>query len=165
MWLLAYHTVHWQVLTFKNKPANVDQGIATNHTVAAMCTCPAEGKILLIYFTVPLDQLSKFSVVNEEVNQYQPVRDTAGNQYTGTESGNMNNDELIKFIEDIIVEHTHTRPTSCIFLDSLGYQHNSRTLEVCNKHNITVYRIPPNTSGWLQPCDIVLFGPAKQKSS
>ena len=27
------------VLTFKNKTANVDQGVATNHTVAAMCTC------------------------------------------------------------------------------------------------------------------------------
>ena len=26
-----------------------------------------------------------------------------------------------------------------------------------------MYRIPPNTTGWLQPCDIVLFGPAKQK--
>ena len=36
----------------------------------------------------------------KQVNQYQPVRDTAGNRYTGTESGNMNNDELIKFIED-----------------------------------------------------------------
>ena len=33
------------VLTFKNKPANVDQGIATNHTVAAMCTCTVDGKI------------------------------------------------------------------------------------------------------------------------
>ena len=28
---------------------------------------------------------------------------------------------------------------------------------------INVYRIPPNTTGWLQPCDIVLFGPTKQK--
>ena len=30
-------------------------------------------------------------------------------------------------------------------------------------HNITVYRILPNRTGWLQPSDIVLFGPAKQK--
>ena len=51
------------VLTFKNKPANVDQGVATNHTVAAMCTCTADGNTLPIYFTVPFDQLSKFSVV------------------------------------------------------------------------------------------------------
>ena len=78
------------------------------------------------------------------------------------ESGNMNNDELIKFIEDIIVEYTQDRPAA-LFLDSLGYQHNSLTLEVCNKHNITVYRIPPNTTAWLQPCDVVLFGPAKEK--
>ena len=47
------------VLTFKNKPAHVDQGVATNHTVAAMCTCTADGKILPNYFTVALDQLSK----------------------------------------------------------------------------------------------------------
>ena len=43
------------------------------------------------------------------------------------------------------------------------YQHNDRTTQTCNKHYITVYRIPPNTTGWLQPCDIVLFDPAKQK--
>ena len=69
---------------------------------------------------------------------------------------------MIKFIEDIIVEHTQDQP-GALFLDSLGYQHNSRTLDLCNKHNITVYRIPPNTTGWLQPCDVVLFGPAKQR--
>ncbi len=187
------------VLTFKNKPANVDQGVATNHTVAAMCTCTAEGKILPIYFTVPLNQLSKFSVVNEhgqpvstkkqtqnkqpsgnitnitnnvtnniQVNIFniphndKPVRDSEGNRYTGTESGNMNNEQLIKLIEDIIVEHTQDQPAAWL-LDSLGYQHNNRTLDICNKHNITVYRIPPNTTGWLQPCDIVLFGSSKQK--
>ena len=47
----------------------------------------------------------------------------------------MNNDELIKFIEEIIVEHTQDQPAAWL-LDSVGYQHNSRTLEVCNKHNI-----------------------------
>ena len=46
-------------------------------------------------------------------------------------------------------------------MEPLGYQQNNRSLEVCNKHNITVYRIPLNTTG-LQPCDMVLFDPAKQ---
>ena len=64
----------------------------------------------------------------------------------------------------ILVEHTQDQPAAWL-LDSLGYQNNNRTVEVCNKHNITVYRIPPNTTGWLQPCDIVLFGPSKQKLS
>ena len=117
--------------------------MATNHTVAAMCTCTADGKILPIDFTVPLDQLSKFSVVNElgepvstkkqryininnnsgnininnnfnitnninifNIPDNKPVRDQPNNRYTGTESGHMNHNELIKFIEDIIVEHT-----------------------------------------------------------
>ena len=81
-------------------------------------------------------------------NNNQPVRGQHNNRYVGTESGNMNNDELIKFSEDIIVENTQDQPAA------LGYRHN--------KHNITVCRIPPNSTAWLQPCDIVLFGPAKQ---
>ena len=94
-------------------------------------------------------------------NNSKPVRDMYNNRYTGTESGNMNHNELIKFIEDIIVEHTQDKPAA-LFLDSLGYQHNKETTQTCNKHNITVYRIPPNTTAWLQPCDILLFGSAKQ---
>ena len=147
------------VLTFKNKPANVKQGVATNHTVAAWCTCTADGKILPICFTVLLDQLSKFSVVNEQgqpvstkkqrqihptninnninininitnninsfniPNNNKPVRDQHNNRYGGTESGNMNNEELIQFTDDIIVEHTQDQPAAWL-LDSLGYQHN-----------------------------------------
>ena len=26
--------------------------------------------------------------------------------------------------------------------------------QTCNKHSITVYRIPPNTTVWLQPCHV-----------
>ncbi len=60
------------------------------------------------------------------------------------------------------VEHTQERPAALI-LDALGYQHNERTKQICNKHNITLYKVPPNTTGWLQPCDVTLFGPTKQK--
>ena len=86
-------------------------------------------------------------------NNNKSVREQSNNRHAGT---HMNNTELIKFIEDIIVE-----PAAWL-LDSLDYQHNKRTFDLCNKHNITVYRIPPNTTGWLQPCDIVLLGPAIQ---
>ena len=58
-------------------------------------------------------------------NNSKPVRDTAGNRYTGTESGNMNNEQLIRFIEDIIVEHTPDKSVA-LFLDSLGFQHNDQ---------------------------------------
>ena len=66
-----------------------------------------------------------------------------------------------KFIETIIVQHTQDQPAA-LLLDSQGYQHNDFTTQTCNYHNITLYRKPPNTTGWLQPCDIVLFDPAKQ---
>ena len=59
----------------------------------------------------------------------------------------MNNDEFIKFIEDIIVEHTQDQP-------QLG----------CWTHLAQHYNVS-YTTGWLQPCDIVLFGPSKQKLS
>lgn len=92
----------------------------------------------------------------------QPVRDEFNNLYTNSESGNMNNDKLIEFIETVIADYTQDKPAA-LFLDSLGYQHNKRTTDVANKHNITVYRIPPSTTAWLQPCDVTLFGPTKQK--
>ena len=39
--------------------------------------------------------------------------------YVGIELGHMNNNELIKFIEDIIVEHTQDQPAAWL-LNSLG---------------------------------------------
>ena len=57
----------------------------------------------------------------------------------------MNNHELIKFIEYSIVEHTQDQPAA-LLLDSSGYQHNDHTTQTCNKHNVTLYRIPPTTT-------------------
>ena len=50
-----------------------------------------------------------------------------------------------------------------MLLDSLGYQHNDRTTLKRNKHNIPMYRIPLNTTAWLRPCDVLVFGSAKNK--
>ncbi len=93
-------------------------------------------------------------------NNTKPVRGQFGYGYVGTEPINMNNDELITFIEDVIVEHTH-QPAELLF-DALDYQHNDRTKLVCNNHNITLYKIPASTTAWLQPCDVLSFGLAKQ---
>ena len=30
-------------------------------------------------------------------------------------------------------------------------------------HDITIVPIPPNTTAWLQPCDVLVFDPAKNK--
>ena len=58
----------------------------------------------------------------------------------------------------LYIEHIQDQPAA-LLLDLLGYQHNDKTTQICNKH---MYRIPPNTSGWLQPYDIVLLGSVKQ---
>ena len=70
-----------------------------------------------------------------------PTGDQFNNRCVGTESGHMNNDELNKFIETITVEHTQDQPAAWL-IGSLGYQHNNRTIDICNKHSITVYRVP-----------------------
>ena len=53
----------------------------------------------------------------------------------------------------LVLNSCSSRPIICLYyilqLDSLGYQHNERTTQTCNKHNITVYRIPPHTTAWL----------------
>ena len=62
-----------------------------------------------------------------------PVRNSDNNRYTATKSGVMNNDGLIKFIEaTILVKHTIDKPAA-LLLDSLGYQHNDRTTQTCDK--------------------------------
>ena len=90
-----------------------------------------------------------------------PFTDSNNNQYVGAKSVNMNQKQLINFVNEVIIKYTKGR-TAALYMDSLGYQHNKNTMAHCNNNNITVYRIPPNTTGWLQPCDIVLFDPAKQ---
>ena len=91
----------------------------------------------------------------------QSVRDEFNNLYTNSESGNRNNDKLIKFIETVTADYTQDKPAA-LFLDSLGYRHNKLTTGVANKLNITVYRIPPSTTAWLL-VNATLFGPVKQK--
>ena len=48
-------------------------------------------------------------------------------------------------------------------MDALGYQHNERTKQIVNKHNITLYKVPSNSTAWIQPCHVLLLGPAKHK--
>ena len=96
-------------------------------------------------FQLKYQQYNIFNIPNNN----KPVREHI-NRYTGTESGSMNNNELIKLIEDIIVEHTQDQPAA-LFLDSLGYQYNDHTTQICNKNNISVYRRPANFATWLKP--------------
>ena len=45
-------------------------------------------------------------------NNNNSVRDQPNNRYVGTDSGHLNHNELIKFIEDIIVERTQDQPAA-----------------------------------------------------
>ena len=77
-----------------------------------------------------------------------PVTDSNNNQYAGTKSGNMNQKQLINFVNEVTIKYTEGRPAA-LNMDSLRYQHNKNTIAHCNNNNITVYRIPPNTTIWL----------------
>ena len=48
-------------------------------------------------------------------------------------------------------------------LDAAPINRSDATRELCNKNNITIVPIPPNTTAWLQPWDVLLFGLAKNK--
>ena len=45
-------------------------------------------------------------------NNNKSVRKQPNNQYAVTESGHINNTELIKFIDDIIAEHAQDQPAA-----------------------------------------------------
>ena len=50
-----------------------------------------------------------------------------------------------------------------MFLDAASISRSDATRELCNKNNIIVRPISPNTSAWSQPCDVLVFGSAKNK--
>ena len=95
---------------------------------------------------------SQYQPKSRDSNQLPSMLTTTVDQSTST---------VTTQIIPLLTTSTYLAPAA-LFLDSLGYQHNKETTQTCNKHNITVYRIPPNTTAWLQPCDILLFGSAKQ---
>ena len=68
-----------------------------------MCTCTADGTILPICFTVPLNQLYKFSVVNKQgqpvsIKKQRQTKPTNINNYINinNNSGNINVDRPVR---------------------------------------------------------------------
>ena len=51
----------------------------------------------------------------------------------------------------------------CLFLDTASINRSDATRELCNKNNIIIVPIPPNTTAWIQPWDVFVFGPAMNK--
>ena len=74
----------------------------------------------------------------------------------------MAQERLFNFINQVIIKHTDGAPAA-LFLDAASINRSDATRELCNKNNITVVPIPPNTTAWLQPWDVLVFGPAKNK--
>ena len=87
-----------------------------------------------------------------------PDIDKHGNFYTTTKGGSMTPERLLNFINQVIIKHTDGAPAA-LFLGN----RSDATRELCNKNNIAIVPIPPNTTAWLQPCDVLVFGPAKNK--
>ena len=104
-----------------------------------------------------------YTTFRKKHRQQQPI--TINNN---TEAVNIDNStttdyniNIFKFVQTIIFEHTPDQPAA-LLLDSVGYQPNDRITQTCNNRNIAVYRIPPSTTAWLQPYDVLLFDSAKQ---
>ena len=68
----------------------------------------------------------------------------------------MTQERLLNFINQVIVKHTNGPPAAL-------FNRSDATRELCNKNNIIIVPITPNTTAWLQPCDVIVFSPAKNK--
>ena len=71
-------------------------------------------------------------------------------------------ERLFNFINQVIIKHTNGTPAA-LFLDAASINRSDITRELCNKINTIEVRIPPNTTAWSQPCDVLLFGSVKNK--
>ena len=74
----------------------------------------------------------------------------------------MTHERLLNFINQVVIKHTDGIPAA-LFLDTASINRSDITGELCDKNNITVVPIPPNTTVWLHSCGVLLFGPAKNK--
>ena len=90
-----------------------------------------------------------------------PDTDQHSNLYTTTKGGSLTLERILNFINPVIIKHTDGIPAA-LFLDAASINRSDATLELCN-NNITIVSIPPNTTAWLQPCDVFVFGSAKNK--
>ena len=109
--------------------------------------------------------------INNSIRNHIPDTNAHCNLYTTTKGGSMTPERLLNFINPVIIKDTDRAPAALFLdaasinrsdatrlLDSLGYQHNDRTIDMCNKHTITVYRTPPNTTGRRCGTNISLIG-------
>ena len=62
----------------------------------------------------------------------------------------------------MITKHTDGTPAA-LFLDAASISRLDAVRALGNKNNITVVPIPRNTTAWLRLCDVLVFGPAKNK--
>ena len=82
--------------------------------------------------------------------------------YTTTKGGSMTQDRLLNFINQVIIKHTDGSPAA-LFLDAASINPSDITKGLCSKNNLTIVPIPPNTTAWLQPCDVFEFVSAQNK--
>ena len=64
----------------------------------------------------------------------------------------MTPERLLNLITQVIIKHTDGTPAAW-FLDAASIDRSDATRELCNKNNITLVPILPNTTAWLQLCD------------
>ena len=105
---------------------------------------------------------NKSNNITNHIHVHVPDTDKHGKFYTTTKGGSMTQKRLLNFINQVIIKHTDGAPAA-LFLDAASINRSDATRELCNKNNITVVPIPRNTTAWLQPCDVLVFGPAKNK--
>ena len=73
----------------------------------------------------------------------------------------MTQERLLHVINQVIIKHTNGTPAALI-LDAASINRSDATRELCNQNDITAIPIPPTTTAWLQPYE-VLFSSAKNK--
>ena len=98
------------------------------------------------YYTA---ELTNNNITNN-IQIHIPDTDNHGNFYTATKGGSMSQERLLNFTNQVIIKHTDGIPAA-LFLDAASINRSDATRETCNKNNITVVPIPPNTTAWLQP--------------
>jgi len=96
------------------------------------------------------------------VKQLRRDAEQYGNYVVMSQSGWMNSQVMIWYLENIVHAHTHGTPCALI-LDNYGAHTTDEVLAKAAALNIELIMMPPNVTKYCQPLDVGVFGPLQKQ--
>jgi hypothetical protein len=116
------------------------------------------------------EYIPAFLILSGQVHmsRWYQVQQLYGDTYIAVSSSGYTNDEITLQWLHHFEKHSATRQVGqkrLLLLDGYGSHHTKEFIQYCDTHSIIPFGLPPHTTHFLQPLDIVVFQPLKHYHS